>query len=112
VDVAVARSLASLRRWGHTHFSFDTPGVAPAVRRGVAALVEGGFPLHDVTFYVLVGYNTTPEEDMARLELLDELKVQSFVMPYDRRDPYQRRLARWCNHKATYRITSFADYRR
>ena len=33
-----------------------------------------------------------------------------FVMPYDRSDRYQRRFARWVNHKATFNSVAWADY--
>lgn len=60
--------------------------------------------------YVLIGFNSTPEEDLMRLEELRNLKIDPFVMPYNKSDPYQSRLARWCNNKAVFRTTSWEDY--
>jgi radical SAM superfamily enzyme YgiQ (UPF0313 family) len=60
--------------------------------------------------YVLIGYNSTPEEDLYRVERLRELKVDPFVMPYNKKDEYQRRFARWCNHKAIFRKVKWSEY--
>jgi hypothetical protein len=101
----MARSLAKVRREGRAHFAFDHVRDEDGVRRGITALKAGGFPLYAATFYVLVGYDSTPEEDTYRIDLLDALGVESFVMPYKKDDPYQRRLARDTNRKAIFRTT-------
>lgn len=41
--------------------------------------------------YVLIGYWSTPEEDLYRVEKLRELKIDPFAMPFDKSDPYQLR---------------------
>lgn len=110
IDEPAARSLSRVRRWHRVHFAFDDPAHEPAVRRGVAALKAGGFPLSQASFYVLIGFNTTPEEDMHRVMLLDALGVESFAMPFDKSDPYQKRFARWVNAKPAFRSCSFDEY--
>ena len=60
--------------------------------------------------YVLVGYWSTPEEDMFRIMTLKNLGIDPFVMPYDKKNRYQMDLARWCNRKMIFRKTSFEDY--
>lgn len=111
MTVEMARALKAVRRWGRVHFAFDSPKTERGVRRGIKALKDGGFPLSQATFYVLIGFETTPEEDMYRVQLLHELGVESFVMPFDKTDPYQKAFARWCNHKAVFRSCSFDEYR-
>lgn len=111
IDERAARSLAKVRRWHRVHFAFDEPSQEQAVRRGVTALKAGGFPLSQASFYVLIGYNTTPEEDMHRVMLLDDLGVESFVMPFDKTDRYQKRFTRWCNHKAVFKTVPWVEYR-
>ena len=61
--------------------------------------------------YVLIGYWSTPEEDLMRVEKLRELKVDPFVMPFNKHDDYQRRFARWCNHKAIFKSVKWEDYK-
>lgn len=63
-------------------------------------------------FYVLVGFNTTPAYDLERIYALRDLGANPFVMPFDKSDKYQRRLARWCNNKAVFKSTrTFEEYK-
>lgn len=52
--------------------------------------------------YVLVGFNSTEKEDLYRIETLRTLKIDPFVMPFDKTDLYQRALTRWVNDKAIF----------
>ncbi len=61
--------------------------------------------------YVLIGYWSTPEEDLYRVETLRKLKIDPFVMPYNKKDPYQKAFARWVNHKACFASTSWKKYK-
>lgn len=61
--------------------------------------------------YVLIGYWSTPEQDFHRIETLRRLKIDPFVMPYDKRDLYQKAFARWVNHKAIFKSVAWEDYR-
>lgn len=61
--------------------------------------------------YVLIGFNSTPEEDLYRVEELRKLKIDPFVMPFDKTKEYQKKFARWVNHKAIYRKVKWSDYK-
>lgn len=61
--------------------------------------------------YVLIGYWSTPEQDLYRVETLRKLKISPFVMPYNKKDPYQKRFARWVNHKAIFKSVKWEEYR-
>jgi hypothetical protein len=58
----------------------------------------------------LVGFNSTPAEDLYRVETLRGLGVNPFVMPFNKQDRYQRRFARWVNHKAIFKSVSWEAY--
>lgn len=60
--------------------------------------------------YVLIGYNSTIWEDLYRVEKLRELKVDPFVMPFDRAVKYQRDFSRWVNHKAIFKTVTWDEY--
>jgi len=64
-----------------------------------------------MAFYVLIGFNSTEEEDMHRVEVLRQYGCDPYVMPYNKDDQYQKRFARWVNHKAIFKTVSFNDYR-
>lgn len=104
-----AAMLMRVPRWGNLHFAWDNPHDDTPLE-GLRTLKRYYPSLHDVLVYVLVGYNTTPEEDLYRVEALRALGAMPFVMPY-RKDEYTRRFARWVNQKAVFRSTSWADYR-
>ena len=58
---------------------------------------------------MLIGFDSTPEEDLYRVEKLREEKVDPFVMPY-KRGPYERAFARWVNHKAIWKTVKWQEY--
>lgn len=61
--------------------------------------------------YVLIGYWSTPEEDLYRvMHLQDEFKIDAFVMPFDKFDDYQLNFARWCNNKVLFRTRTWEEY--
>jgi len=96
-----------LRRF---HFAFDAIRDEKAVRRLISMWTVAGMHPDRLVFFVLVGYDTTPEEDAYRVNLLISLRVNPFVMPFDRTDHYQARLARWCNSVVARKQCSFEEF--
>ncbi|NPV80707.1 MAG: radical SAM protein [Firmicutes bacterium] len=105
-----AELLAKVRLWKRIHFAWDKMNDEAAIRRGIEVL-KRHISLHDVMFYVLIGFDTVWEEDLYRVETLRGMGVDPFVMPYNRRDPYQRAFARWVNHKAVFKSVPWNRYR-
>ena len=107
-----AKALASVKVGSgkRIHFAWDGPAQDGYVERGVETLARNGIKPWRLMFYVLVGFNTTPEYDMRRITTLASLGVDPYVMPFDKSDPYQRHLARWCNNKFIFKKTTFDDY--
>jgi len=98
LTVETAERLAQLKRWRGIpwKFAFDHLNVEPAVRRGIQLLKDAGIDTrHNVQFYVLIGYDTTEEEDIYRCRLLKELGALPVIMKY-RSTPWTRRIYRWC----------------
>ena len=92
------------------HFAFDNMRDEKAVRRLVKMWTAAGMHPDRLVFFVLVGFDTTPEEDAYRVNLLISLKTNPFVMPFNRSDEYQRRLARWCNSVVARKSCSFDEF--
>ena len=69
-----------------------------------------------LTCYVLVGFNSTKEQDMFRIRTLRRFKIVPFVQPYrdfeNQRQPtqYERDLARWANNRILYKSCDFEDF--
>jgi hypothetical protein len=106
---AHAELLAKVRLMKQIHFAWDNVSEEAAIRRGLDVL-KAHMPLSRVMLYVLIGYNSTPDEDMHRVMTLRGLGVDPFVMAYNKRDLYQRRFARWVNHKAIFKTVEWAQY--
>lgn len=62
--------------------------------------------------YVLIGYWSTPEEDLYRVETLRDMGIDPFVMPYNKKDQYQKDFSRWVNHKAIFNSVKWKDYKK
>lgn len=66
---------------------------------------------YKIMCYVLIGYRSDGEEDECRIQTLRALKIDPFVMPYNKNDPYQRAFTRWVNDKAIYKkCLQYKDY--
>lgn len=106
-----ARALASVKPQGSIHFAWDGKGQDAYVEPGIRLLEKHGLKPWRLMFYVLVGFNTAREYDLMRIYKLRELGANPFVMPFDKGDAYQRRLARWCNNKTIFKATKrFEEY--
>ena len=94
------------------HFAWDDPRHEKLIHKGINTCVEAGLKPYQMAFYVLIGYHSTPEEDMHRVEVLRSYGCDPFVMPYNKEDPYQRKFTRWVNHKAIFKTVKWDDYNR
>lgn len=90
------------------HFAWDNPkeNLLENFKRIISII-----PKRNIIVYVLIGFWSTPDEDLFRVESLRYLGIDSFVMPYNKQDRYQQRFARWCNHKAVFKKVKWSDYK-
>jgi len=94
------------------HFAWDDPRHEKLIHKGIKTCIEAGLKPYQMAFYVLIGYHSTPEEDMHRVEVLRSYGCDPFVMPYNKEDPYQAKFTRWVNHKAIFKTVKWEDYNR
>ena len=92
------------------HLAWDLPVDEYYVEGAIRRLLAAGISPSRLTFYVLVGFNTTPEQDRHRVYLLREWGCDPFVMPFDRTDRYQRRFARWVNNKVAFKSMTWPEF--
>lgn len=95
------------------HFAFD-------FMKNETAIVNGLKLAHDViglddrkaTVYMLTNYDTTIEEDLRRVRLIQEAGYQPDVRVYRKgtEPKYITDLQRWCNNRFLYRSTDILDY--
>jgi len=106
----IVGAVARVRRTRYVHTAWDLMKDEVCVLRGIR-LLRDALPYGSVTVYVLIGFNTTPEQDLYRVEKLREERVNPYVMPFDKSDPYQRRFARWCNAKPIFKTVTWEEYK-
>ena len=105
--------LNKLKLKGNTHIAWDLPSLdlTPKLEE-----VTKYIKPYKLTCYVLIGYNSTKEQDLFRIETLRKFGIVPFVQPYrdfeNKRTPtqYEKDLARWANNKFLYKSCSFEDF--
>lgn len=103
------KALNSLKHYKQIKFAWDNPqdDILPKIKEMIKYIKP-----YKLMCYVLIGFNSTPEEDLFRIEELRKLKIDPFVMPYDKKDKYQKTFARWVNHKAIFKTVKWRDYKK
>jgi hypothetical protein len=91
-------------------FAWDRYNDMKKVLAGIDRCVAAGIPTRHMQFFVLIGFDTTPEQDMERVMTLANLGCLPFVMPYNREDRYQKDFARWVNFRSVFRSVKWEDY--
>lgn len=111
VNDDIARALSEVKHLRSLHYAWDLMGFEKQVLEGINILSKYIKPYRHMCF-MLVGFNTTYEEDMYRFKKLTELKVDPFVMIYNENPNNDKRLkhfARWVNSRI-YKKCSFEEY--
>ena len=114
---AQAEAVASVRfcnlsgKAKQVHFAWDDPRHEKLIHKGIATCVEAGIKPYQMAFYVLIGYHSTPEEDLHRVEVLRSYGCDPYAMPYKKDDPYQNKFTRWVNHKAIFNSVKWSEYK-
>ena len=108
MDEEQAYWLNKLKHCKQIHIAWDFPklNLIPQIKEMTKHIKP-----YKIMCYVLIGFNSTPEEDLYRVEKLRELGVDPFVMPFNKSNKYQKKFARWVNHKAIFKTVKWEDYR-
>lgn len=108
MDQEQAEALNRMKHKGQIHIAWDIPQMD--LRPKLEEVTKYIKP-YKLMCYVLIGYDSTPEQDLYRVETLRELKIDPFVMPFNKADEYQRKFARYVNMKAVFKTVAWKDYR-
>lgn len=92
-------------------FAWDRYNDGKLVRKGIDICNKAGIPCNHMQFFVLIGFDSTPEQDMDRVMTLRELGCMPFVMPYNKSDPYQKAFTRWVNNRAVFKSCTWQEYK-
>ena len=92
------------------HFAFDNMKDEKNVLQGIEILKNNN--INRSIFYILVGFNTTIEDDFYRIKLLKESNQNVFIMRYKKVNKNRRytTLARWANHHSWFWGMTFKTF--
>ena len=113
VDDRAAELICAMKHRSKVHFAFDHIGDEQAVRRGLEILIKAGMRSDTLTLYILTNYDSTFEQDMRRIQIVEEYGANPYVMIFNKaKAPKQiRDLQRWCNSRPPIRkVCRFEDY--
>lgn len=99
MDDATAKALSEIKHLRSVHYAWDLMNYEKQIMQGIKILLKYVKAWRHMCF-MLVGYNTTFEEDMYRFRKLMELGVTPHVMIYnDKKDLRLKHFERWVNSK-------------
>ena len=118
VDVIIineeqCKALNAMKLHKGVHIAWDLPQLD--LKPKLEEVVKWIKP-YKLTCYVLVGFNSTMDQDLYRLRTLKELGITPFVQPYrdfkNERNPsmYEKDLARWANKMWLFKSFDFKDF--
>ena len=113
MDEEQAEALNSVRMKGYIHIAWDLPKLDLTPQ--LEAMVKYIKP-YKIACYVLVGFNSTKEQDLHRLNVLKRLGILPFVQPFKdytnqrKVTQYEKDLSRWANRAWLFRSMDFEDY--
>lgn len=107
-----AKRLSELSR-KDLRFAFDSVATEPQVRKGSKLLNKYG--VGGCMFYILVGFDTTIEEDLHRVKVLTDLKMRCYIMRHKNSYTSKDRLiykamGSWVNGGQFQTVMSLKEY--
>lgn len=105
----IAKALSEVKHLRSIHYAWDLMGFEDQVMDGIKVLLKYMKAWRHMCF-MLVGFNTTFEEDMYRLRKLEEMKITPHVMVFnDKPDIKLKHFERWVNAHI-FKACSWEEY--
>jgi hypothetical protein len=92
-------------------FAWDRYNDGKLIHKGIQVCNDAGIPCNHMQFFILIGFDTSPEQDYERVMTLRALGAMPFVMPYNKSNPYQKAFTRWVNNRAVFKSCTWKDYK-
>lgn len=106
-----AKALSEIKHLRSIHYAWDLMSFEEQIMQGINILSKFIKKWRHLCF-MLVGYNTSFEEDMYRFRKLKELNIDPYVMVYNKNEKGDKRLkhfARWVNGRI-YKVCEWNKY--
>lgn len=104
----VCKEMKKTKKKGIRRFAFDHPSNVDTVQTAIEMLKK--HKLGQAKWYVLVGFNTTLEEDLFRLNYLRDRGHAVYVQIYNRLDETLKPMARWASMPRFFFNVPFVDW--
>jgi len=91
------------------YFAWDRFRDERLIDAGIQRVWAAGIKPWQMAFFVLIGFDTTEEQDLYRVTKIRKLGCDAFAMPHKKNDPYQSAFARWVNGRL--KNVEWKDYR-
>lgn len=112
ITFKIAKILSEIKLWKSKqwHIAWDNIHEEKKVLNGIKILNQAGIKSWRIMCYVLVGFNSSQKQDLHRINTLEKLGVDPFVMTYVK-NKYTRTLSKWCNRKPIFKTNpDFHEY--
>jgi len=103
----IAAEMKKTRHKGEWRFAFDHPDMIDGIKVTLRILLKHG--IKRTFWYVLVGYNTTLDEDLFRLNYLRVKGQTVFVQRYNK-DEATLRLSQWANQHNMFKAMTYWQF--
>lgn len=104
---SIVAAMKATKRKGEYRFAFDDPDQIDSVKKALGLMHFHG--INRSFWYVLVGFNTTLEEDLFRLNYLRSQGQTAFVQRYNRCKD-RLRLAQWANQHNMFKAVTYEEF--
>lgn len=107
----IAQQISQIKLWHNKQWkiSWDNIKEEKHILKGINILNKAGIKNYQIMCYVLVGYNSSFKEDLYRVNLLDKMGIDPFVMMYQP-TPELRRFTKWCNRVQIRHSCSYEEF--
>ena len=109
LNIQKAKILKSVKHYEY-HFAFDNMIDEKKVIKGIQILQKVG--ITKSCFYVLVGFNTTTQQDLYRINLIRRFKQNAYVQryTYTKSTLFHTALARWVNQHHIFNAMTWEQF--
>ena len=114
-----AKLLAKIKHKEMIRFAWDNIKDETEIIKGLKLIIKAGIRPRNIMVYILIGFDTTFEEDLYRIERLRNIKdsrgsIRPYVMNYNNelKSREYKNFTRWVNNPWIFRSCEWEDYKK
>jgi len=113
-----AKLLAKIKHKETIRFAWDNIKDESKIIKGLELVIKAGIRPRNITVYILIGFDTTFEEDLYRIQRLRDIKdeqgpVKAYVMNYNNelKNRKYKDFIRWVNNPWIFKSCNWEEYK-